>query len=109
MHAAIYRVQTDTRADDIVRLGYQELTAQAKKMPGFISHTSIRFDDGTGIIIALFETEAQLQHFHHVGMDWVKQRVAARHGPPYDQPPTFQFGRVTGHVTHSGEHLDIQP
>lgn len=110
MHAAIYRYHTDQRGDEVVRLGQNELVPMTKQMPGFVAHYVADLGNNQAVILAVFQTEAQVRHFHNVALDWIQKRVASQFGHPYNQPPIEAiFGHLKTRNTPTEEHIDVKP
>jgi len=108
MYAAIYRFQTDHRAEHVVRHGHDELGDIMRSIPGLISHYVVDVGKDQSVIFAVYETEAQIQKFHSDALQWIEQKVAPQWGAPYNQPPLdFTFGRVQARNTQSEKHLNV--
>jgi len=108
MHAAVYRYRVDHRADEAVRLGHNEFVPMINKIPGFVAHYAVDLGNNEGLLVAVFQNEAEVKQFQQIAQDWIAKRIIPTLGHPYDQAPIhFATGKVKAFNTKSERALDV--
>lgn len=96
MYAVIRNYSQMKNVEEAARLAESGLGPLLKRQPGFKDYYVIRFAEGGGGSVSVFDTVENARAAHERSLAWVKEHLAPMVG---DAKPMVAMGEVLAHVS----------